>query len=541
MYMNKNLVLVMLLFLATVSAQAQVTIGSKKIPSPFSILELISGSESNNGNRGLRLPQLTNAQRTIMQETQGFQNAKNDNAVGLRIFNTNTRCVETWNGTNWIQSCGKDGPANWEIPEAQPFWTDTKWVGAFWKDDQTGERIIASKNTEGIAWSAEVDAPSGAGAWLTLQTGGGHDPALWTDAPHDAEDYQLPATQVTTVSGTGDILFRIGALSTNPNATDAAYKYPDNSDGKPPRYATVTLTVDGQDYTLYCRQGEAADFVFTTEDTYNDPNTGDISIPRTKARKFSPYNLTNMDISETTLSAATGVATAPDSYKGKFVDFPTQAGAFFQWGMNDNITYAYHPTQSAFGAVDGWSTNISIDYWDNIKDIQETCPSGWRRPNDGITDGAQAIAEGTDDYTANNIYNSEMRQSLYAVPKNGTAQMTETTGRAWGYYADGYFDRCLIVDSPGANKSTVSQDTKDIAYIGTLFFNSANDNRSLFMPVAGFYDHDLGLYDAGQIGKYWSSSSAAPSNGLMLYVNNNYVYQYEVPRVHAVAVRCVAE
>jgi formylglycine-generating enzyme required for sulfatase activity len=99
----------MLLFLATVSAQAQVTIGSKKIPSPFSILELISGSESNNGNRGLRLPQLTNAQRGKLQST--FSTKATTGAVGLRIFNINTLCVETWNGTNWIQSCHNNTPS----------------------------------------------------------------------------------------------------------------------------------------------------------------------------------------------------------------------------------------------------------------------------------------------------------------------------------------------------------------------------------------------------------------------------------------------
>jgi uncharacterized protein (TIGR02145 family) len=108
--MKKINFLVMLLLVATVSAQAQVTIGSKKIPSPFSILELISGSESNNGNRGLRLPQLTTVEREAMEETDDFQNKKTTTAVGLQIFNTTTRCVETWNGTKWIQKCGEDGP-----------------------------------------------------------------------------------------------------------------------------------------------------------------------------------------------------------------------------------------------------------------------------------------------------------------------------------------------------------------------------------------------------------------------------------------------
>jgi hypothetical protein len=107
--MKKINFLVMLLLVATVSAQAQVTIGDTKISSPFSILELIS-DRNDNGYRGLRLPQLTTEERKAMQETNDFQNEKTDNAMGLQIYNTTTRCVETWNGSGWIQSCGQYGP-----------------------------------------------------------------------------------------------------------------------------------------------------------------------------------------------------------------------------------------------------------------------------------------------------------------------------------------------------------------------------------------------------------------------------------------------
>jgi hypothetical protein len=104
--MKKIKFLVMLLLVTTVSDQAQVTIGGKKNPSPFSILELVSGSESNNGNRGLRLPQLTTAQRNSISGTYGAQAAMQ----GLQIFNTNTQCVETWNGSEWIQQCYNNTP-----------------------------------------------------------------------------------------------------------------------------------------------------------------------------------------------------------------------------------------------------------------------------------------------------------------------------------------------------------------------------------------------------------------------------------------------
>ena len=83
---------------STITMCAQVTIGSVKPPSEFSILELIS-----NDARGLRLPQLTTAQRNAMQAKFGA--LARTEARGLQIFNTDTNCVEVWNGSIWISMC----------------------------------------------------------------------------------------------------------------------------------------------------------------------------------------------------------------------------------------------------------------------------------------------------------------------------------------------------------------------------------------------------------------------------------------------------
>jgi formylglycine-generating enzyme required for sulfatase activity len=90
-----------LLLLSAMGAKAQVHIGEVSDPQPFSILELES-----DGSRGLRLPQLTTAQRTALEPSL----AGNTKAPGLQIFNKTTRCVETWNGTKWIQACPPEGP-----------------------------------------------------------------------------------------------------------------------------------------------------------------------------------------------------------------------------------------------------------------------------------------------------------------------------------------------------------------------------------------------------------------------------------------------
>ncbi|MCL2596438.1 MAG: hypothetical protein FWD66_02000 [Paludibacter sp.] len=77
---------------------AQVTVGSDKVPETYSLLELVS-----NHSNGLRLPQMTTAQRDAMTNTADFKT--NPNAQGLTIFNTTTYCVETWNGNTWISQC----------------------------------------------------------------------------------------------------------------------------------------------------------------------------------------------------------------------------------------------------------------------------------------------------------------------------------------------------------------------------------------------------------------------------------------------------
>jgi formylglycine-generating enzyme required for sulfatase activity len=85
------------------SLSAQVTIGADNAPQPFSVLELISGND-----KGLRLPQLTQRQRNDLQATFGAE--ATGKAMGLQIFNINSKCVETWNGAAWLQSCIGEPP-----------------------------------------------------------------------------------------------------------------------------------------------------------------------------------------------------------------------------------------------------------------------------------------------------------------------------------------------------------------------------------------------------------------------------------------------
>jgi uncharacterized protein (TIGR02145 family) len=87
----KGLILIALLFSVTI--EAQMTIGGKKAPEPYSVLEL-----TNIG--GLRLPQMTTTQRNALGAT-----ALDAKSHGLVIYNTTTTCIEYWDSVRWVSLC----------------------------------------------------------------------------------------------------------------------------------------------------------------------------------------------------------------------------------------------------------------------------------------------------------------------------------------------------------------------------------------------------------------------------------------------------
>ncbi|WDF62539.1 hypothetical protein [Flavobacterium sp. KACC 22763] len=93
--MKKNLFCMWLMLIAilfSANTQAQMTIGGKKEPEAFSVLELL-----NKG--GLRLPQMTTAER------DAFAVKNNEKGNGLTIYNKTTNCVEYWNASRWVSLC----------------------------------------------------------------------------------------------------------------------------------------------------------------------------------------------------------------------------------------------------------------------------------------------------------------------------------------------------------------------------------------------------------------------------------------------------
>ena len=112
-------------------------------------------------------------------------------------------------------------------PAVNPANGATGYAGAFWKNDQCGERIITGQLArEGadavtiVNWSARVDEDPD--NMVILSTTPSFDPNVGTANPGVAENFRVtPNLQKgedgKNVSGKGRIYFRIGLTETNPD------------------------------------------------------------------------------------------------------------------------------------------------------------------------------------------------------------------------------------------------------------------------------------------------------------------------------------
>ena len=349
-------------------------------------------------------------------------------------------------------------------------WSERRYVGAFFRMGETGERIVMEQNPTPLGeWVAQVQDGDD---WVVISATPSLDPGLGRTggdgypAPGNPENYPvvlndkivwspgtasvLPKVNVSqedgkTVKGRGRIYFRIGTTGTTSSN----------------RYATILVSYvatpeTGSAYrhssTIYVRQGEIADYVFENSSTipaYEGQTSGEWMMAgqnRKSTVRFSPYNLTAPAYKTGSIQTAIPL----DRNGGVAVSYPSQGGAYFQWtdtglnpaadiGNHSPYRYAYTPNLSLpIDAPHGWPAGYTSEfrateeykgkYWDNHFGVSETCPPGWRRPNDGFTD-RPAINTLYFHYDPNGISaqgnyvsqaeNSEVRMSLMYWPDAG--------------------------------------------------------------------------------------------------------------------------
>ena len=345
--------------------------------------------------------------------------------------------------------------------QGENYGVEYTYMGAFFRGSEKGERIIsmqiARNSSEGAGtlgyWTAQV-WPGDEGK-IILSSSPSFDPAVGTATPGDPErfpvevnpfrEYNFNAPSYSTghpifsltytgqengrmVWGRGRMYFRVGWIG------------PDIAANAQPEYARIRIsfTQAGYEgsgnpwrptYVMFIRKGEAPDYIMTPTTAINDGYLKGQS--RSYARKFSPYNLTHASLSNTTnyVQVTTGT--------GSFVNYPTQGGAHFQWGLplgasnvytsatayaaqaaaylNNYRRRAYHPTRpstwwelptgywmvaspNAYTPV--WASAVvgtlpadnnvrpagGHAYTANYGGTYELCPSGYHRPSDGYTD-----------------------------------------------------------------------------------------------------------------------------------------------------------
>lgn len=358
-----------------------------------------------------------------------------------------------------------------------PSYISNAYVGAFWKADQTGERIIripVSISEQDGAWDASVywmDAGWHPGdivfsnavsddTGVTYNTAT-ESPASMLNTADDAL-YQVAgyfsSANGTVVAGTGNyIYFRIGLKSTFMSTS-----------GRPARYAVVLLRygTPRKNHLIFLRQGEAADYIGS--------GTG--------APQWSVYNLGSMTSS--------------------FVSYPSQAGFFKRW---TTATTLYSPV----GTV-SWPIETTTS-------ITNVCPPGYQIPN----------GTGTTGYSASNqLY------SLYAP---------ENTRGILGLYADGYFDRWAIQVSQSGAGQAVNPSSPAVAYNGRLFYNTSTYASVFLPLAGGRGSAAGALSAAGAVGEYWSSSRSTSSGNppLLLAILSGTTLQTSTDSGSGFSLRCV--
>lgn len=412
---------------------------------------------------------------------------------------------------------------------------ENPYVGAFWRYNQTGERVIKMTLTGGgsteLTWEAVVAVGSD---WILLQKGASPDPNIYgpeggKSLPGDAENFQLTNGK-DYINGDGtELIFRIGLKDKLPNIDDHRYGL-----------IIVNTYLNGvakNHYRIFVRQGDAPDYLFRNSDGgYNN-----WSGTRDKAIQLSAYNLTDPKLGKGTSGNFTSHNVMqldyynnsdPTFHRNEFTEFPSQAGYFYVWNVapgqtiknpslkalnpslpsSENYMRAFHPIfctgmTSTLFSLELREPNIPGDdkFYRDVTTLEYTpegdpCPYGYRYPSVG-----EKITSGGKVFTETSVSYSETMQSLAFNPTI-TDQSTMSDYTLWGYYADGFFDRLTInTTSLSLNRglTPISKDNlvakgqsedmltrinnssgNDIGYAGMLIFNPYNYS-SIFFPATG--------------------------------------------------------
>ncbi|MDR3327577.1 MAG: fibrobacter succinogenes major paralogous domain-containing protein [Prevotellaceae bacterium] len=574
------------------SAMSQVTIGADSVPQDFSILELIS-----NGQRGLRLPQLSTDEVRDLTHSPGF--TTNTLANGLTVYNKTLNCVQYWNGTQWVYTCGNCGTPGLAYD------------------------LCAANDPTLIDLTVDF---GGNVSWYNALTGGTrYDPntslisgtTYYADADCSTDNERIPVV-VTLVSNCTTALEADAYQIFSPVSVMYTYQYQDLE-----AYKGVATGGNATSFQWYAkRKGQGGKGVEIpaanggTAKTFRVPS----HFPET-AQTWSSNDLKtllgNVNKNDTLIftceytNPATSPATQTVTTEIEFIkldenQFITIGGVKYYYVELDVPTSATSPNYSnSNGKLKILATNLGAS--DNAADFgdlyqwgrggtADQTPDGhehieWGSKDSGTpilrtiafatsTSGSEVATNpinprdagynfirGGDGYTWVNITNvvttPTWSQTNLNNLWNGTATQTGfnpcpsgwhiPTSYEWGAIATGAPN---FMGTPNNGVYTTAHNTWRFPSTNPIFGTNAHaggvvvtadyeHSKSVFLPAAGYRYNGPGtpLNEVGTYGAYWSSTCTDPKVALCLTFTKNYVYAgYDYNnKVMGFSVRCVAE
>lgn len=260
------------------------------------------------------------------------------------------------------------------IPNDQinPYNIESAYVGAFWRYNETGERVIRMNNTGD--WSATIFRAIGdweISDFLIDYLPSDYNTAIGTALP---STIQQMTSSKEVVTGTGNISFRLGLKEgTTLASAESAPRY---------AIALVKYLLSGTTkyHLIFLRQGEAPDIIGA-------------------GAYFSPYNLSSTESS------------SGGTYE--LVQYPSQAGGYQQWATN-GIVYPVSGTE----VPDANATTTSIN---------NVCPEGYKPPSYAEIDSLLSVNSVSGGFYADGYFDrlsftlTESGDIYYTTADNNTA------------------------------------------------------------------------------------------------------------------------
>ncbi|MDR1738128.1 MAG: hypothetical protein LBR66_04825, partial [Candidatus Symbiothrix sp.] len=161
--MKKIILILFTCLCATLAGKAQVTIGTLQDPHRGALIHLRTTTDNVPTQRvdtlGTKLPvvALPDTAHLNLGDALIYNLDVDETATGMVVYNTTNDpcgrglipCLYVWDGATWR-------PAGCSFPECapsgSPVWEKNPYVGAFWRDNQTGERIIVGTASPTTPW-----------------------------------------------------------------------------------------------------------------------------------------------------------------------------------------------------------------------------------------------------------------------------------------------------------------------------------------------------------------------------------------------------